>query len=89
MKKTSDAKEQIHSPPSKSSPDRSVSRTWRCFVGFFGEGKNIGLTDQMCHGQARRYIGDGKIPSLVGNPYNGYFLTPTIGLMSLSPIIWK
>ena len=26
----------------------------------------------MCHGQARRYIGDGKPPTLIGNPYNGY-----------------
>ena len=27
---------------------------------------------QMCHGQARRYIGDGKPPTFNRNPYNGY-----------------
>ena len=26
----------------------------------------------MCHGQARRYIGDGKPPTFNRNPYNGY-----------------
>ena len=29
------------------------------------------------------------IQPLIGNPYNGYIGAPTIGLMSLSPIIWK
>ena len=32
------------------------------------------------------YIGDKLIPPLIGNPYNGTLQTPTIGLMSLSPI---
>ena len=35
-----------------------------------------------------RYIGDGHT-TFNRNPYNGYIFTPTIGLMSLSPIIWK
>ena len=30
-------------------------------------------------------LGMGNLPPLIGNPYNGY-ITPTIGLMSLSPI---
>ena len=26
----------------------------------------------VCHGQKSRFFGDGKIPPLIGNPYNGY-----------------
>ena len=29
------------------------------------------------------------IPPLIGNPYNGYINPYVIGLMRLSPIIWK
>ena len=35
-----------------------------------------------------RYIGDGH-PTFNKNPYNGYINPYGIGLMSLSPIIWK
>ena len=36
-----------------------------------------------------RYIGDGH-PTSNRNPYNGYVINPYgIGLMSLSPILWK
>ena len=37
----------------------------------------------------RVVLGMGDLPPLIGNPYNGYIGAPTIGLMSLSPIIWK
>ena len=43
----------------------------------------------MCHGQKLRFFGDKLIPPLIGNRYNGYIGAPTIGLMSLSPIICK
>ena len=44
----------------------------------------------MCHGQKSRFFGDKLIPPLIGiliswGPINPYGL----GLMSLSPIIWK
>ena len=35
-----------------------------------------------------RYIGDGH-PTFNRNPYNGYINPYGLGLMSLSPIIWK
>ena len=40
-------------------------------------------------GRSTPCIGDKLIQPLIGNPYNGYIFTPTIGLMSLSLIIGK
>ena len=34
-------------------------------------------------------LGMGDVPPLIGNPYKGYINPYGIGLMSLSPIIWK
>ena len=34
-------------------------------------------------------LGMGNLPPLIGNPFNGYINPYGIGLMSLSPIIWK
>ena len=44
----------------------------------------------MCHDQKSRfYWGMGILRPLIGNPYNGYINPYGLGLMSLSPIIWK
>ena len=39
--------------------------------------------------ESRVLLGMGDLPPLIGNPYNGYINPYGIGLMSLSPIIWK
>ena len=35
-------------------------------------GSRTSIHFHMCHGRSTSYIGDGKIPHLLGNPYNGY-----------------
>ena len=44
----------------------------------------------MSQGRSTPCIGDGNNPTFNdGNPYNGYINPYGLGLMSLSPIIWK
>ena len=46
------------------------------------------FSDYLCHGQKSRFFGDGKPPTFNRKPYNWY-IRPIIGLIFLSPIIWK
>ena len=57
---------------------------WMAFVLMLGCSSSC----YVCHGQKSRFLGDKFIPPLMTESlFHGYIFTPTIGLMSLSPII--